>query len=304
MLSGSSAASHLAIPDDSLFRMVPTVEKHAPFMTSYVEQDYDKTHAVVVVRNDLWGQDISSAFADHYDGTISATITYSPSIGTVNFAALVQQVEGAVDALGAVPTDNIVVMFFGFDADFVELAKAVRSDSSAATVDWYGAEGIVGMDRITQDPDAAAFAASVNLVGSAFNPRGHEISALDYRLMVAYPELEINTFTHTTYDAVHMLGDSVLSSFVEERSVKDLLREVANGHIEDPLHTLRDTQHELGVGITGDFELDVNGDLESPLHYDLYGVTMASDGSYEWTLLSTGHSDDLYSEGKSRYACR
>jgi len=296
MVSPSSSASDLAMPDDGLFRFVPPIHTHAPFIVDYMD-DNGKTHVVAVVRDDLWGQDAHRAFVENYDGVIPATIWYDKNIDAVDFTSVAWQIEDAVDDLRDVHTDDIMVLFIGFDADFIRLAKAMVSDDriyDATRVGWYGYEGIVDYDTVTQDADTAAFAASVNLVGSTFTITVHDGGELAQRLENRFPGIGINTFTYTTYDSVHVLGDAIISSFVEERGVRDLIIEVANRHIQDPLESLRDQHHELGHGITGDFELDENGDLVSPIHYPLYAVTQSDDGSYEWTIVEAGPPERSY----------
>ncbi|MCE2497937.1 MAG: hypothetical protein J4F28_02905 [Nitrosopumilaceae archaeon] len=74
----------------------------------------------------------------------------------------------------------------------------------------------------------------------------------------------------------------MITSFATDAAVKDIIADVANGHIQDPLHLLRDSHHTLGTGITGDFQLNEYGDLGSPLLFTTFTVKSSPDGSYAW----------------------
>lgn len=285
LVSPSSTAPELAIPGDSLFRLVPDDRKQAPFIAQTLADD-GKTHVVIVQRNDVWGRDMTSAFRDSYAGTVSGTVTYSADIGTVDFASLARQLEGALDATQDAGTDRIAVLFIGFHADFIDLVRAILADAGlddAGAVAWYGTGGITTSTSIILAPDVAAFAESVSLTSSIYHvPGTGETDHLTEQLRQLDPNIAPSPYLHTSYDAVHILGDAVITSFATDAAVKDIFADVANGHIQDPLHLLRDGHHNLGTGITGDFQLNAAGDLESPLFFTTFTVKSSPDDSYAW----------------------
>ena len=289
MVSPSSTAPELAIPGDSLFRLVPDDRKQAPFIAQTLAND-GKTHVVVVQRDDVWGRDMVAAFRDSYTGTVSDAITYSADIDTVDFAGLARQLEGALDATASAGPGRTAVLFVGFHADFIDLVRAILADAGldgAGAVSWYGTGGITASTPIILASDVAAFAESVGLTSSTYHVSGTgETDHLTEQLRRLDPNIAPSPYLHTSYDAVHILGDAVITSFATDAAVKDIFADVANGHLRDPLHLLRDSHHTLGTGITGDFQLNAAGDLESPLLFATFTVKSSPDGSYAWVQQS------------------
>ena len=285
MVSPSSTAPELAILGDSLYRLVPDDRKQTPFIAQMLAND-DKTHVVIVQRDDVWGRDMVSAFRDSYTGTVSDAITYSVDLDTVDFAGLARQLEGALDATPGAGPDGTAVLFVGFHTDFIDLVRAILADASlddVRAVAWYGTGGITTSTPIISASDVARFAESVGLTSSIYHvPGTSETDHLITQLRQLDPNIAPSPYLHTSYDSVHILGDAVITSFATDAAVKDIIADVANGHIQDPLHLLRDSHHTLGTGITGDFQLNEYGDLGSPLLFTTFTVKSSPDGSYAW----------------------
>lgn len=287
MVSPSSTAPELAILNDSLFRLVPDDRKQAPFIARTLASD-GKTHVVIVQRDDVWGRDMVAAFGGSYTGTVSDTITYSADIGTVDFAGLARQLEGALDATTGAGPDGTAVLFVGFHADFIDLVRAILADAGlddARAVTWYGTGGITASTPIVMDRGVAAFAESVGLTSSTYHvPGTSETDSLIEQLRQLNPNVAPSPYLHTSYDAVHVLGDAVITSFATDAAVKDIFIDVARGHIEDPLHQIRHDPYAPAVGTIGAFMLNDEGDLISPLNFATFTVKLSPDGSYEWVL--------------------
>src|SRR5208282_741992 len=90
LISQASTAEDLGIPNDYLFRFVPTDFAQSAAVARTVWQ-YGIKDAIVLARHDTWGDGLSGAFETKYQalgGTIVDTVQYTPiSSGTYDFSA-------------------------------------------------------------------------------------------------------------------------------------------------------------------------------------------------------------------------
>ena len=158
LVSTSSTAAALAIPDDNIFRFTPTDSLESVAITTLMWDD--GVRAVVPV----WRQDAGNAGlarATHANivargGTVYEGVSYVPD--TVRFepivAALSAQVRQAIEHHGA---GAVGVYLAAFD-EVVPLFARAHADPILGSVRWYGSDGVARSEALLKSPEAVAFA--------------------------------------------------------------------------------------------------------------------------------------------------
>ncbi len=263
MVSPSSTAPSLAVAD-SVFRLVPPDTYQVPAIISKLDGD-GKTMVVAVYRDGPWGNGIAGTLKDSYGGTI-ASIPYqiaSPDHSGVA-AELERQLAAAVRSAGATAT---AVVFIGFDNEFIDLVKTINSNPAAGAfgVKWYGTDGIATSGIIAADPAAGPIAAMVGISATIFEVPDNEVnSGLSAQLLGE--GLDVVPYSFGYYDAVHLLGNSIIEAERRGTTVAGAIPGVA----------------ERSSGALGDYSLDGAGDLDRPLSYAVYRVVSQPGPAPQW----------------------
>ena len=287
LMSPSSTATSLAIPDDSVFRPVLLNDALAPVIMDRI-QSQGKEHVVLIYRNDTWGLDLHGTLTRDYAGTVAPTTILFSKDGS-NAAAVATEAATQVGALvSSHGADSVAVLLLSFDTDTVALIQHITSNAELAStlggVSWYGGDGTAEQSELVDNLDVAAFFSSVDFVSSKFevppNPINLKIGAQVFA--------DDATYGDNLYDAVFLLADTVIVNFEEQAegvadsTVKGLIRDVANG-LETHLH--HHSERTPGDGALGQYTLDENGDLVAPPTFEWFGIFENSDGSFEWRII-------------------
>ena len=290
LVSPSSTATSLAIPDDSVFRPVLLNDALAPVIMERI-QSQGKEHVVLIYRNDTWGLDLHETLTRDYADTVAQAHTILFSKDGSNAAAVAAQaathVGGLVSSYGA---DNVAVLLLSFDYDTVALVGNITSNAALSStlggVSWYGGDGTAEQSELVDNRDVAAFFSSVDFVSSKFEVPPNPVNLKIGAQMFA----DDATYGDNLYDAVFLLADTIIVNFEEQAAgvadstVKSLIREVANGLETHPHHH---SERTPGDGALGEYTLDENGDLVAPPTFEWFGIFENSDGSFEWRIIKT-----------------
>lgn len=264
MVSPSSTAPSLAVTDN-IFRLAPADSHQVPAIISKLNSD-GKTQLIVANRDGPWGNGILEAIRAGYDGQIRAAIPYDT--GSPDYASIAAGLGAALSAtLPSHDASTVAVVFIGFDVEFIGLAKEIDGGAAAGALDvkWYGADGVATSKNIVDDPVAGPIAARVGLTATIFevadNPVNERLSA-----QMQAEGLNVARYSFEAYDAVHLIGNSVLEADMRDLPVVDVLPEVA----------------ERSSGALGDYSLDEAGDLDRPLAYAAYKVVGTPGSAPQW----------------------
>ena len=141
VVSQGSTASSLAIPDDNVFRFVPTDHVEGKAITDLMVKD-GATQIVPMWRNDAGNQGLSDTVRSTgptEGATVSEGFRYEADTTdfTDGLAAITTQVNDAIATAGV---DHVAVYLAGFEetADVLAAAKAIPD---LANVRWYGGDG-------------------------------------------------------------------------------------------------------------------------------------------------------------------
>jgi ABC-type branched-subunit amino acid transport system substrate-binding protein len=290
IVSSSSTAPSLAIPNDNVFRFVPDDTYQAEALAKKM---WDEGTRVVIPiwRTDVFGNNLQSLLKEKFEklgGKVVDGIGYDPPVGDfaaslhrINFIvweqelkALTQKVNDAVKQYGA---DKAGVYIVAFD-EIVPIMIQANRHQELQSVRWYGSDGSAQNDGLTKNIEAAEFAVKTNFLNPIYSVNASDsFKELEARIVeeigsaprtyaeVAYDEfwvaaLTLNNYTGTPQDDIGPLRQAFINT--------------AN----------------MYIGVTGRTELNDAGDRKyAP--YDFWAVRPAhkddaNKGSFEWTSVA------------------
>lgn len=272
LLSPSSTAASLAIPNDSLFRLVPNDFAQAPEIAKHVALQGAK-NIVILYRDDPWGSGLLDGLQESRDVVIAAEIplvptdsaTYDNAANTAAYLSAARTAANHVDALAATyGADAVAVVLLSFDWDAVAMANVITSDDdlrdTLSSVRWYGADGTAGQRELSDDARVYAFYSSVQFESSIY---AVPANALNQRL-AALTFDDDATFKNNMYDAVFLLADTIIvqQESRPDATVRSLLIDVAAGTLTHDNHAADRT---IGAGALGDYGLNADGEIPPTL---------------------------------------
>ncbi len=249
VVSQGSTASSIAIPDDNVFRFVPTDHVEGQAITDLMVKD-GATQIVPMWRNDAGNQGLSDTVRSTgptLGASVSEGYRYEPDTTdfSTGLAAVTAQVDAAVVAAGA---DHVAVYLAGFEetANVLAAAKAIPS---LASVGWYGGDGSAQSTALIDNKDGAAFALSVHGYPSPLvalpADRATKDAAL-IKLISTKAKAPADAFTLAAYDALNVSAKTLVAAG----------RKPDNAALQSAFIAAADGYK----GVTGTIELDAAGD--------------------------------------------
>jgi branched-chain amino acid transport system substrate-binding protein len=287
IVSSSSTAPSLAIPNDNVFRFVPDDTHQAEALAKKM---WDEGTRVVIPiwRTDVFGNNLQSLLKEKFEklgGKVVDGIGYDPPVG--NFAAslhrinfivweqelrsLTQKVNDAVKQYGA---DKVGVYIVAFD-EIVPIMIQANRHEALQSVRWYGSDGSIQHEGLIKNIEAAEFAVKTNFLSPIYG-----VEASD-----SFKELE-----ERIVEEIDRVPRSYAEVIYDEFWVAALTLSNYNGTHKDDIGSLREAfinTTNSYIGVTGRTELDDAGDKEYG-SYDFWAIRPLSKdvnnkGSFEWT---------------------
>jgi branched-chain amino acid transport system substrate-binding protein len=287
IVSSSSTAPSLSIPNDNVFRFVPDDTHQAEVLA---EKMWDEGTRVVIPiwRTDVFGNDLQSSMKEEFEklgGKVVDGIGYNPPVG--NFAAslhrinfivweqelksLTQKVNDAVRQYGA---DKVGVYIVAFD-EIVPIMIQANRHQDLQSVRWYGSDGSAQNEGLIKNIEAAEFAVKTNFLNPIYS-----VNASD-----SFKKLE-----ERIVEEIHEVPRSYAQVAYDEFWVAALTLNNYTGIQQDDIGSLRqafiNTTNSY-IGVTGRTELNDAGDRING-SYDFWAIRPLSKdvnnkGSFEWT---------------------
>ena len=268
ILLSPSTSSSLSIPGDNMYRVSPPSINEVTVLTKLLELE-DKTHVVVIHRQDLYGSNLVQGLASQFGGYISLENGYRPELAndaTLDYDGLVADVAGEVQALVDVHGESTVaVLLVAFD-ESARILEAAAHHPVLESVQWYASAGHAKRPAVVSNDAALAFADSVGHKGPILMIDDALTSQSIARIIaVLHSGEQIDPYAYVTFDMVSVSPAAASSN----------LTPATAGPI------LSDAIERLSVFIAGDGGLDENGDLA---HTD-YDIWQIEDGRWHNTLV-------------------
>jgi len=275
LVSCCSSAPALAIPNDSVFRLVPDDTNQGTAIAKLIQHEGIEV-IVPVWRGDTWGDGLSEASTVSFverGGQIDEGIRYNPESPefSASTSLLAEKVRGYVDEYG---TDKVAVLFLGF-AEILQFTQSASEHDILDDVRWFGPGANTKEHRLIDDPIGLDFSTSVQFTTVQFAASKNPIYDKVQAHLTETLGTEPNTFVHSSYDAVWIIGLAMLETqSTDVSTIKAIFPEIAENY----------------SGAIGSTKLNEAGDL-AQADYEVWGIRGG-----EWVLLGKyTQSDDSIS---------
>lgn len=271
VISQSSTAPDLAIPNDYIYRFCPTDKLGQGPALARIITDDGKTHIIPVARNDAWGIGLKDATEDRFEdlgGTFLTGIDYDPEATefTTEASILAGLVEDAISDYGA---DNVAVLHISFE-EAVAFMTAGLDYPVLSQVKWYGSDGTAAAGAVLEDANVRDFILEVEYPCTIFSPSPTGVKFDRVRANgVAVLGREPESYSYAVYDIVWAYALSLLT--VDEYNA-EAIRAV-----------LPTITHQI-FGASGVITLDEAGDRTAG-DYDIWVIEEVSVGNYDWQVV-------------------
>ncbi len=269
-ISSGSTAPALAIPDDSIYRMISDDTAQGKFMAAYIGSE--KVDVIIPIRRgDVWGDSLSdltmSAFTAQ-GGIPLDGVRYNPD--TTDFNAAVTSLDVLTgDAIEDHGADSVGIYAVSFNeiGDIMDLAAG---KPNLSRVRWFGSDGNTLDPSLAGSSPAARFAASVNMTGMMWcipveNLESSQVARIKERL-----QREPDGSSIALYDTLW-----VVMGVMEETPVNASQAQLARALVRH-LDTYSGVSSDMKVNDAGDRIL---------ASYDIITVIAGPSGS-EWKKIS------------------
>ncbi len=272
VVSHSSTAGSLAIPDDGIFRYCPPDKIEGAAMANTI---YTKgiRGLVTIARDDAGNKGLQTSTGAAFTakgGQISAITPYSAT--APDYASVIALLKAQVTALnGTYGSDKVGVYLASFD-EGVELFKLAAADAVLSNVKWFGSDGVALSTAFITNAAVADFAIKTAYFAPAFGlPVATEAQWKPIAARIkTKTNLEPDAFALAAYDAAWSIAHALEAnngSTIDFQRTKSKFIEQSNAY----------------MGITGSTTLDVNGDRAAG-SFDYFGIVKEG-SNYVWKLV-------------------
>lgn len=270
LISYSSTAPALAIPDDHIFRTVPDDNSQAPAITALLKSRGIDV-LVPVWRGDTWGDGLKESTERSFTesgGIVTDGIRYNPD--TPEFSAstslLSEQVREYTEQYGE---DKVGVLLISF-AEALPFMQSSSENDILVNVKWFGCDGNSNLQNMVEDPIGLEFINETDFTAVQFSTADNSINKRVSEQVAASLGRTPTVYAHSAYDAVWLAGLAIESAQgTNAKDIKASIPVVAQDY----------------TGAVGPIKLNDAGDLVS-LGYAIWAVR---DG--QWTII--GNSADF-----------
>ena len=264
LVSCCSSAPALAIPNDSVFRLVPDDSNQGTALAKLIQHEGIEV-IIPVWRGDTWGDGLSdattSSFVERGEKTDEG-VRYNPESPefSASTSLLAEKVRGYVDEYGA---EKVAVLFLGF-AEILQFTQSASEHDVLDDVRWFGPGANTKEHKLIDDPIGLEFSTNVQFttvqVAVTKNPIYERVQAHLTEELGRTP----NTFVHSSYDAVWVIGLAMLQTqSTDVSTIKAVIPDIAEHY----------------YGAIGSTKLNEAGDL-AQADYEVWGIRGG-----EWVLL-------------------
>ncbi|PJJ83133.1 ABC transporter substrate-binding protein [Mucilaginibacter auburnensis] len=272
VVSQSSTAGSLSIPDDAIFRYCPPDKIEGAAMANTIYTKGIKG-LVTVARDDAGNKGLQTSTGAAFTAKGGQTTALTPYAATApNYAAVIASIKAQVTTLsGTYGADKVGVYLASFD-EGVELFKLAAADAILSNVKWFGSDGVALSTAFLSDAAAADFAIKTAYFAPAFGlPVATEAQWKPIAARIkAKTNLEPDAFALAAYDAAWSIAhtlEATNGSTIDFKQTKFKFTEQSNAY----------------MGITGSTTLDENGDRAAG-SFDYFGIVKEG-SNYVWKLV-------------------
>lgn len=269
VVSPSSTASSLSIPNDMIFRYAPGDQIVGEALANTMIQQ-GKQVLIAISRNDAGSLSLASAIATHFSNAGGQVYREGNFDGTTtDFSTTLTNVKNRILNLSSSYTNNqIGVLTTSFDESIL-LFNQASSDTVLSGVNWYGGVGFFKNQNLLTNIAASQFAVNTHFFSPCFSlPTDAEIQYADLLSKIyTLSGFHADALTLCSYDIIH-----VIAKMIEQN------KGLPQGALALQQKFLSSSNGYSGV--TGNIMLNQNGDRASGT-FDYWGLENTN-GSYHW----------------------
>ena len=272
VVSPSSTASSLSLPNDMIFRYAPGDQIVGQAMANTMINQ-GKQALIAISRNDVGSLGLQAGITDHFASLGGQVFTEGVFDGAdTDFSAVLANVKNRILSLNATfSNDQIGVLSTSFDESIL-LFNQASTDPILASVNWFGGVGFFKNQNLLTDAAASQFTVDTHFFSPGFSlPLGADVEYATLLANVfARSGYQADALTLASYDIFHVMAKMVEMNDGLPKGAVNLQQRFAtasNGH----------------EGVTGTILLNENGDRASGI-FDYYGVEPIN-GSYQWYFI-------------------
>jgi len=270
-ISQSSTAPDLAIADDYIYRFCPGDKLGQGPALGTVLYSSGIRYVIPVTRNDAWGTGLENATKAKFEslgGTFLEGILYAEAATEFSLEAS-DLASKVTDAIATYGTDELAILHISFEEAVAFFTAALAYDV-LDDITWFGSDGTAQSGAMTDDPDVAAFAGTVDYPCTIFAPAKSAKWELVRQNGADVLGRDPDSYSYAIYDIVWAYALSILQA---DSTGATAVRDAMPGVLE----------HYYGA--SGIIELDENGDRKAGNYY-IWEI-QESDGAYNWELAGT-----------------
>lgn len=272
VVSPSSTASSLSLPNDMIFRYAPgdQIVGQAMANTMFTQ---GKQALIAISRSDVGSLGLQAGITGHFASLGGQVYTEGVFDGTTtDFSTVLANVKNRIVSLtSTMTTDQIGVLSTSFDESIL-LFNQASTDPVLSSVNWYGGVGFFKNQNLLADAAASQFTVDTHFFSPGFSlPLGADV---EYSSLLANvfsrSGYQADALTLASYDIFHVMARMIESNNglpANASSLQQQFFNTSNGH----------------EGVTGTIALNENGDRASGI-FDYWGVENAN-GNYQWYFI-------------------
>jgi branched-chain amino acid transport system substrate-binding protein len=272
VVSPSSTANSLSIPNDMIFRFVPGDQIAGKAIANTMTQQ-GKQAIIAISRNDIGSLGLRNAVTTYFTASGGQVIIEDTFDGTTtDFTQVLANVKNQIINLSSsYPINEIGVITTSFD-ESIFLFNQAASDPVLYSVDWYGGDGFYKNQSLISNTLASQFAVNSNFFSPGFSlPEGNSSQYASLISQIySMSGFEADALTLCSYDIMKIIG-----KMIEE-----------NCGVPSGAQNLKDKFFDTSIhhnGVTGIIDLNENGDRENVI-FDYWGV-QDNGGSFQWYFI-------------------
>jgi branched-chain amino acid transport system substrate-binding protein len=269
IISPSSTAVQLSIPDDNIFRFCAIDDLQGPAIATAI-YSAGVTHMISVYIANVWGEGLDEAASDKFISLGGTVLDHIEFPSTFEPAALAEEIKSTVEEAveTGISKDKIGVFLVSY-AEAVPIFFQASGYPILSEIKWFGTDGTVMLSDIadlTGHPTETQFALDTKFTSTMY--RIPETQKFDYvkEKIVERIGREPTIYAYGAYDSVWVTALALASvNKYDTMKVKEILPQVASSYI----------------GASGNIVLNENGDL-AVADYTLWRP-VKTDSTVEWT---------------------
>ena len=268
LVSHSAVISSLALANDNIFRLVPSVKMQVKSVAQLMLEDGKKV-IIPLCRSDVWGNDLKNALKAELDtNKIKMMNGFSYESRNADYSTIMKQVNSEISELRTKYRDNEICVYMVTYSEGTEILRQTANFTELKDIKFYGSSSFSGNQNLLTKPDAFESAINTKLecpimgFDDVLQSKWEPVK----KLIRAQIGTEPNIYALTIYDALEVtsLAYAAVGKNASISDLKNSFINEANGYL----------------GVSGVINLDENGDRQN-VNYDFWGVKMVN-GAPEW----------------------